>query len=259
MIESVYLGVSQTTVTSRTGTHSRCSSSESSSESSSVAEQLSSLLEIKAMTLQPATSRHQSGSKLQKNSEADRLNKLSTSVRDHADGVKLAANHGGRPRNKCPYMKTPRLVKRLSQATILDQFQGLTSGRPAPLSFPPTTNSSPQYSKSAPPPEYVHRCLPVSYCLKRCPISTAQSNVMKNFEDLRFALSSRPLLQDPLLQAPCYESKRGSDADYCVKGRQRRRLSSFTHYPTARITTKRPRKLISIGRLSLKEIPKVRS
>ena len=254
MTESVYLGVSQTTVTSRIGTHSR----RSSSESSSVAEQLSSLLEIKAMTLQPATSRHQSGSKLQKNSEVDRLNKLSTSVRDHADGVKLAANHGGRPRNKCPYTKTPRLVKRLSKATILDQFQGLTSGRPAPLSFPPTTNSSPQYSKSA-PPEYVHRCLSVSYCLKRCPISTAQSNVMKNFEDLRFALSSRPLLQDPLLQTPCYESKRGSGADYCAKGRRRRRLSSFTHYPTARITTKRPRKLISIGRLSLKEIPKVRS
>ena len=242
MPECVYLGVSETVLTSRPGTHSRCSSRESSA--ASVAEQLSSLLEIKAITLQSTTSRHQSrrnGKKLHKNSEPDRhLHQgevfTETTVRDHAE-----KSHGGRPRSKCPHVEPPRLVRRLSQATILDQFQELTLARPK-------TNSSPQYFGVTPPPEYIHRCLPVSYRLKKYPITTAQSNVVNIYKNLRFGLSSRPLLQ-----APHHWSERGSGAD------QGRRSSTFKHYPAARMVAKTPRKLISIACLSLKGIPKVRS
>ena len=172
-------------------------------------------------------------------------------------------------RSKSPDMQSCKLVKRLSPATFPDDFPELAPVKrklslclSPPLCNTPQKNAAAevcvpaewvpitmQYAQLMPPPEYMHQCMPVSYRLKASPVTTDQLNVIKLFEDLRFALSSRPTLQ-------VSHSKR--ESTNCCTGMQR--FSSLKSRPPTRIVSKTPRTgLIPIANLSVKSIPKVRS
>ena len=231
----------------------------SSRGSLSLAEQLSpAVLEIKSMTLVPTTMRHQSGNDgRQRDSEPDRhQSKASATAQDfRVDGS----------RSKSADIQTCKLVKKLSQATFPDEFPELPSVKrklslciSPPLCNSPRKNSAEwlpvtmQYVQLIPPPEYIHQCMPVSYRLKSSPVTMDQLNVLKIFEDLRFPLSSRPVLQ----ASRSSQSKRES-TKRCT--RMQPLSSSLKSCPPTRIVPKTPRSLISIANLSIKGIPKVRS
>ena len=236
-----------------------------------LAEQLSPVLEIKPMALVPINTRHRSGKaerrqNLKRHREPDRY--LNGQSKASANST-CTAQDDSRSR-KSPDMQSCKLVKRLSQATFPDEFPELASvKRKLSLCLSPPQCNTPQknsaaepcaaewltitmqYAQLMPPPEYSHQCMPVSYRLKGSPVTIDQLNVLKIFEDLRFALSSRPVLQ------VSHSSEIKRESTNCCTGMQR--LSSLKSRPPTRIVPKTPRRLTPIANLSVKGIPKVRS
>lgn len=226
--------------------------------------QLSPVLEIKSMALVSTTTRHQSGRErlnLKGHSEPDRY----LNDRSKASANSTCTTQDYSRNRKSPDMQSCKLVKRLSQATFTDEILELASAKRKPLlclSLPlccsPQKNPAAEWlpitmqcAQLMPPPEYIHQCMPVSYRLKRFPVTIDQLNVLKIFENLRFGLPSRHVLQ----VSHCSENKRES-TNRCT---EMQRLSSLKSRPPTRIVPKTPRRLIPVASLSVKGIPKVRS
>ena len=239
------------------------------SDTLSLAEQLSPVLEIKAVPLVPTTIRQQSG-KDRRQSKRDSEPDKCLNDQSKATANSTAAQDFDVSRSKSPSSvesaRTGKLVKRLSQATFPDEFPELASVKrklslcclSTPLCNSPQKNAAPELlpgmqhaPELMPPLEYIHQCMPVSYHLKRSPVTIDQLSVLKIFEDLRIALSSRPVLQ----ASRSGQSKRES-ANCCTRMQP---LSSLESRPPTKIVPKTPRKPIPIANLSIKGIPKVRS
>ena len=230
------------------------------------------VLDIKSMTLEPATERYQLGKsrKLSKDSEPDKhlcnkpkesisyATRTSSSPATRADGV------GRSPYQLDDYLarrksSEGRLVKRPSLATFSDEFPALETMRRklTPPLHSRNFNSEQGREYAAvlmqlPPIEYLHQCMPVSYYLKTSP--SAEENYLNKFQNVHFELSLHPVLQPSSCQSQ-RETK-----NYCeVSTKPHPPSSSSKSYPSTKIVKKTPRKPIPIRNLSIKGIPKVRN
>lgn len=227
--------------------------------------QLSPMLEIKPMTLEPDAMHSRSGKysklKIKKENERGRyLNNQSKATVYPAIDAEPKENY---LRNKSPRtILASRLgmVKRPMEVIFPDKFPAVASTRsehsPSPSTYSRNSSQTSEslpvfYMQSMVPEKYLHKCMPIRYHLKNYSIN-ATGDQSKMFGGLHCL--------HPVSQPSQSSQSKGTSKDksevtkkYCPP------LSSSIRYPTTKILKKTPHKLIPIANLSIKGIPKVRS
>ena len=228
--------------------------------------QLSPMLEIKRLTLEPDAIHSRSGkySKLKIKKENERGRYLNNQSKATVYPAIVAERKENYLRSKSPTILAGRLgmVKKPMEVIFPDKFPAVASTRsehsPSPSTYSRNSSQNSEllpvfYMQSMVPEKYLHKCMPIRYHLKNYSLSiNATGDQSKLFGGLHCL--------HPVSQPSQSSQSKGTSKDNS-EGIKKKcpPLSSSIRHPTTKILKKTPHKLIPIANLSIEGIPKVRS